>query len=156
MKKVLWLLVVGAVAFWLWNQQAGSRKAASTTTSPGAAANASGPGAAGCLAAADRARSELDEAARLLLRPPVDPGAWGAAEAKASSAISSAESGCGPGGTEGEEKVKAEARSALSSMRTFLGELAAASRGQGDGGSLPSRQQEIDGKLEAARGLLRG
>jgi hypothetical protein len=151
MRKIIWILVIAGVAYWLYTHS-GSEK-----TAPKASGSSSGRGSAGqqCLMSAGQANSELHSAAMLLLKPPVDQSAWRDAESRVSSAISSAESACSGGVDQGEKAAIEEARAALSTMRTLLGELSAGSRGGSGAGNAALRQEEIENRLDKARGLLR-
>lgn len=151
-RNVFGLLLVGFVAWWLWTHRGGSSSSASSSGTP-----ASGTSAAGhdCLQRAEQAEREVLSAAALLGRPPVDAGAWSSAESSASSAISSAESACGSAGSDRERQAADEVRAALSTMRTLLGDLSNAARGAGGALDAVRRQEEIDQRLDRARGLLR-
>lgn len=86
----------------------------------------------------------------LVMRPPVDPGAWSTAEGNVSSALSSAESACG-----GSSEAENEVRAAVSLMRASLADLSSAARGAGGASDLARRQGEIDAHLDKARSLAR-
>jgi len=141
------LIVAAAIALAVWYLRK-APKDATPTVFAGAAATSRGPG---CLMAAESANTSLAEATRLLLSMPVDTSRWSDAESRVSSAISSAESACRGGTTDGERAGMEVAGEALTLMRATLreGENAAAGAG-GFQGVL--RQEAIDNRLSAARG----
>ena len=107
-----------------------------------------------CMAAATRANTFLQDGARLFLKPPVDAGAWSAAEGRITAAISEGEGLCTVGTTENERVAIAEVRGALDAMRRSVVELGYAQAGQG-GADLVRYQEEIEGHLDRARGAMR-
>lgn len=151
MKRLVWLVLIAGVAYWLYTHS-GSSKPASKASGAGSSGGGAGHQ---CLMLAEKANSDLHSAGMLLLRPPVDQNAWSDAESRTSSAISAAESACSGGTGQNERAAIDEARGALSTMRTLLSELAAGARGGGGAGNAAQRQEEIENRLEKARGLLR-
>lgn len=154
-RQLLWLVLIGGVAFWLWKHGKAPKPEAAPV--PAAWAGAA-PGMAGeaCLTAAQEASRQAQDAASVLLRTPVDAAAFTAACERASSAISSAESKCGGGGSASEQKGMEEARGALSEMRGLLSDLSGALSGGGSASDAPQRSARIDARLAAARAALRG
>ena len=154
-RQLLWILLIGGVAFWLWKHGKAPKPEAAPV--PAAWAGAA-PGTAGeaCLTAAQDASRQVQDAASVLLRAPVDAAAFTAASEHASAAISAAESRCGGGGSASEQKGMEEARGALSEMRGLLGDLSGALSGGGSASEAPQRSARIDARLAAARAALRG
>jgi len=156
-RRLLGLALVAGVAFWLWKH--GTASSGNAPSPAGAPTSASaGPGSAGweCLTAAEDASRLTQEAATVLLRTPIDPAAFSTASQAASSAISSAESRCGGGGSAAEQRAMEEARGALSEMRALLADFAGALSGSGSASEAPRRREAIDARLDAARSALRG
>lgn len=108
-----------------------------------------------CVNRAEQANQKLHEAALLQLHPPVDAGAWSAAEGDVSSAISSADSACASGNTDADRQAAEEVRAALGLMRSTLGSLSSAARGAGGATEAARDQEQIDGHLSKARAALR-
>ncbi len=158
-RQVLWLVAIAGVALWLW-KSGKITKDDTPSTAPGASAPSSGsaPGSAGqaCLAAAEDASRQTQDAANVLLRTPIDPAAFSSASAGASSAISAAEGKCGGGGSTAEQRAMEEARGALSEMRALLSDFSGALSGSGSASDAPRRRESIDRHLDAARSALRG
>lgn len=150
-RSLVAFLVAAFVAWWLW-----THRAATSSTTP-AGTRTAGVTAAGhdCLSRAEQAAREVQSAAALVGRPPVEASAWSSAETAASSAISAAESACGSGGSDRERQAAEEVRAALSTMRALLADLGNAARGAGGALEAARRQEEIDQRLDRARGLLR-
>ena len=156
-RQVLWLVAIAGVAFWLVKSGKISRSKPDAAPVPAAWAGAA-PGLAGeaCLTAAQDASRQAQEAASVLRQTPIDPAAFSAASDRASSAISSAESKCGGGGSASEQKGMEEARGALAEMRALLSDLSGAVSGSGSASEAPRRIETIDVRLAAARAALRG
>ena len=156
-RSLFWLVVVAAVAFWLWKTGKVSKGGSEIRTSS-AGTSVGAPSAAGeaCLFAAEEASRLTQEAADVLLRSPNDPAAFSAASERASGAIASAEGRCGGGSSAGEQKATEEARAALSEMRGLLSDFAGALSGSGSASDAPRRRETIDQRLDAARAALRG
>lgn len=154
-RQLLWLLLIGGVAVWLWKSGRVTKDASARKE---AAAGAEAPSAAGseCVSAAEEAARRVQAASAVLLRAPVDPAAFSAASSTAGESLSSAESACGAGGSEKDQKAMEEARGALAEMRALLSDLAGALSGSGSASEAPRRQETIDTKLSAARAALRG
>jgi hypothetical protein len=153
LKRILSVVALAGVAYYFWSHRGGA-------SSPAPAPPAGGESAATwdgttCVRLADSANSELHQAALLLLRLPVDQGAWRDAEGRARSAIGAAESACFGASSEGDRAVATEVSGALSAMRTLLGELSAGAAGGGGATAAVQRQETIDGHLDRARALLR-
>jgi hypothetical protein len=146
MRKIL--IVAAAVAFALWYFR--QKPADPVTTSEGSAAVSAGPG---CIQEAENASRLLADASRLLANMPVDANAWSDAENRATQAISRAESACSGGNTEAERAGLADAREALSLVRTSLSEAAGAAKGAG-GFQGALRQEQIDALLSSAKSKL--
>jgi hypothetical protein len=146
--RILLLALAGVVAYQVWIRQAAGKRPAPA-----------GPATSaywGCETRANQANGSLHDAGLLLLRPPVDADAWRAAEARASSAISAAESLCSGGATDAERPAIDEVRNALGSMRALLGDLSEAARGAGGGINPAQRQEQIEAALDRARALMGG
>jgi hypothetical protein len=107
-----------------------------------------------CMAAATRANNFLQDGARPFLRPPVDALLWSSSETRIMNAISEGESVCSEGVTEGERYAITEIRGALAAMRRCVGELNRAQRAEG-AGDLVRLQQEVESRLDRARGAMR-
>lgn len=156
-RSLFWLVVVAAVAFWLWKTgKVSNDGSAIRTSSAGTSIGAAPAAGEACLFAAEEASRLTQEAADVLLRPPIDPASFSAASERASGAIASAEGRCGGGGSAGEQKAMEEARGALSEMRGLLSDLAGALAGSGSASDAPRRRETIDQRLDAARAALRG
>jgi hypothetical protein len=140
------LIVAAAIALAVWFFRRAPKDA--TPTVSAGAETSPGPG---CLMAAESANGSLAEATRLLLSMPVDASKWSDAESRVSSAISSAESACTGGTTEGERAGMDVAREALTLMRATLREGGNAALGAG-GFHGAMRQEAIDNRLSVARG----
>src|SRR5512140_2726156 len=153
LKRILVVAAILAAGVYFWNHRA-SAPAPATTPSGSSAASASWD-AANCVRLAEAANSALGDASRLLLRLPVDQGAWRDAEGRVQGAIGSAESACDGASSERDRAVADEVRAALSTMRTLLGELSAGAAGGGGATSIVQRQEEIDRHLDGARSRLR-
>lgn len=151
-RQLLWILLIGAVAFWLWKSGRVTKDAAPPKPAPGAPA----PDAAGssCVSAAEEAARKVQSVTAILLRTPVDPSSYSSASSAANDAISAAESACGAAGAEKDRRAMDEARGALSEMRALLSDLGAALSGSGTASEAPRRQETIDTKLAAARAAL--
>jgi hypothetical protein len=146
MRKLL--IIAAAVAFAIWYFR--HRPAEPVTTSEAAPAVSAGPG---CLLEAENANRLLADASRLLVNMPVDAGAWGDAESRATQAIARAESACSGGATDAERDGLGDAREALSLIRTSLSEAASAAKGAG-GFQGALRQEQIDARLSSAKAKL--
>lgn len=147
MKKIL--IFAAAVVFGLWYFR--NRPAAPVvTTSDSVPAPSAGPG---CIQEAENASRLLADASRLLANMPVDANAWSDAENRTTQAISRAESACSGGNTEAERSALADAREALSLVRTSLSEAASAAKGAG-GFQGALRQEQIDARLSSAKAKL--
>lgn len=153
-RQLLWLLLIGGVAFWLWK----SGRVSKDAPSPRPAGRASAPDAAGgeCVSAAEEAARKVQSVTTVLLRTPIDPSSYTSASSAANDAISAAESACGAAAAEKDRKAIDEARGALSEMRGLLSDLSGALSGSGSASDAPRRQEAIDTKLAAARTALRG
>lgn len=151
LKRVLVVAAIVAAGVYFWNHRA-SAPAPASASSESTAASWDG---ATCVRLAEAANSALSDASRLLLRLPVDQGAWRDAEGRVQSALQSAESACGGAASEKDRAVADEVRAALSTMRTLLGELSAGASGGGGATAIVQRQEEIDRHLDAARSRLR-
>lgn len=156
-RSLFWLVVVAAVAFWLWKTGKVSNVDSAIRTSA-AGTSVGAPSAAGeaCLSAAEEASRLTQEAADVLLRAPIDPAAFSTASERASSAIASAEGRCAGGSSAGEQRAMEEARGALSEMRGLLSDFSGALSGSGSASDAPRRRETIDTRLAAARAALRG
>jgi len=144
------LIVLAAIAAGVWWMREHS---ASRVTPLVKSVADSGPSAAyGCVAAAERANSALQNAANVALRPPVDQTAWANEEGKASSAISTAESECMGASTDVDKNAIDEARAAIALMHQSLADLTSSARGEGGAMEVSRRQGEIDDHLNAGRG----
>jgi hypothetical protein len=146
MKKLL--IVAAAVAFALWYFR--QKPAEPVTTTESAPAVSAGPG---CLLEAENANRLLADAARLLVNMPVDANTWSDAENRATQAIARAESVCSGGTTDAERAALADAREALTLIRTSLSEAAGAAKGVG-GFQGAMRQEQIDARLSSAKAKL--
>ncbi|HTS03533.1 MAG TPA: hypothetical protein VMN04_13495 [Thermoanaerobaculia bacterium] len=146
MRKLLIVAAAVVLAVWYFRK----RPAEPVTTSDAAPAVSVGPG---CLTEAGNANRLLADASRLLVNMPVDSGAWSAAESRATQAIERAESACSGGATDSERDALADAREAISLIRTSLSEAASAAKGAG-GFQGAMRQEQIDAKLASARARL--
>lgn len=150
-RLALLAIFIGAgVAIW-------SGRNRSKAPEPGAASTAAAASnGMACVNAAEAANRKLADAAMLVGRPPVDPGAWSTAQSDLSGAISAAESACGSPATEADRRAADEVRSALSLMRSTLSTLEGAARGEGAGGGsvMVQNQEQIDAHLNRARGNL--
>lgn len=145
MKKIFLVAAAVALAAWYLN-----RKPSEPLTTTESAQPSAGPG---CLTEAQNANRLLADAARLLVNMPVDAVAWSDAENRATQAIARAESACSGGVTEAERAGLADAREAVSLIRTSLSELASAARGAG-GFQGALRQEQIDARLSSAKAKL--
>ncbi len=146
MKKLL--IVAAAVAFALWYFR--QKPAEPVTTSEAAPLVSTGPG---CIVEAENANRLLADAARLLVNVPVDANTWGDAENRATQAIARAESACSASATDAEGAALADAREAISLIRTSLSEAAGAAKGSG-GFQGATRQEQIDARLSSAKSKL--
>ncbi len=146
MKKLLIFAAAVAFALWYFRQKAPEP----VTTSDASPPVSAGPG---CVAEAENANRLLSDAARLLVNVPVDANTWGDAESRATQAIARAESACSAGATDAEGSALADAREALSLMRTSLSEAAGAAKGSG-GFQGATRQEQIDARLSSAKSKL--
>jgi hypothetical protein len=146
MKKLL--IVAAAVAFALWYFR--QKPAEPVTTSDAAPLVSAGPG---CIVEAENANRLLADAARLLVNVPVDANTWGDAESRATQAIARAESACSASATDAEGAALADAREAISLIRTSLSEAAGAAKGSG-GFQGATRQEQIDARLSSAKSKL--
>ena len=153
LKRILVGAAVVAAGYYFWTHRATAPSPAPPPAS-GESLVAAWDGG-NCVRLAESANGAVQEAARLLLRLPVDQAAWRDAEGRAQSAISAAESACSGASTEKDRAVADEASAAVASMRTLLGELSAGAAGGGGATALVQRQEEIDRHLDAARGRLR-
>ena len=144
------LIVAAAVVFAVWYFRHKPSDPVVTTTES-APAPSVGPG---CIQEAENANRLLADSTRLLMNMPVDAGAWSEAENRTTQAISRAESACSGGSTDAERDALADAREALSLVRTSLSEASSAARGAG-GFQGAVRQEQIDARLGAARSKLR-
>ena len=152
-RRILVVLVVAAVAWYLYTHRSGASAPLSSSSSSSSASANTSP-ANDCLARAESADREVSAAAALVTHPPVDASAWQSAESSALSAISSAESGCSasPAGKEGDAVV--ELRAALAGMRSLMGDLSAAAKGTGGATEGARTMEAIDNHMEKARSLL--
>jgi hypothetical protein len=146
MRKLL--IVAAAVAFALWYFR--TKPAEPVTTTASSPAASAGPG---CVQEAENASRLLADASRLLGSMPVDTTAWNDAENRTTQAIARAESACSGGASDAERSALADAREALSLVRTSLSEAASAAKGQG-GFQGALRQEQIDAKLSSAKSKL--
>ncbi len=146
MKKIL--IVAAAVAFAIWYFR--QKPPEPVTTSDAAPHVSAGPG---CLAEAENANRLLADAARLLVKVPVDINTWDDAESRATQAIARADSTCSANATDAEGSALADAREALSLIRTSLSEAASAAKGSG-GFQGATRQEQIDARLASAKSKL--
>lgn len=146
MRKLL--IVAAAVALALWYFR--SKPADPVTTTGSSPAGTIGPG---CVQEAENANRLLADASRLLVNMPVDANTWSDAESRATQAIARAESACSGGDTEAERAALADAREALSLIRTSLSEASAAAKGSG-GFQGALRQEQIDARLSSAKAKL--
>ncbi len=142
------LIVVAFAAFAVWYLR--HRGAEPVTTSDATPAVSVGPG---CLQEAENANRLLSDAARLVAAVPVPENAWNDAENRTTQAIERAEAACTGGSTDAERAGLADAREALSLMRTSLSEAAGAARGSG-GFQGAMRQEQIDARLDSAKSKL--
>ncbi|HMM33799.1 MAG TPA: hypothetical protein PKA62_03565 [Thermoanaerobaculia bacterium] len=156
-RSLFWLAVVAGVAFWLWKSGTVSKEEGPVRSSA-AGTGIGAPAAAGeaCLFAAEEASRLTQEAADVLLRPPIDPALFSAASERASASIASAEGKCGGGSSAAEQRAMEEVRGALSEMRGLLADLSGALSGSGSASDAPRRRETIDRRLDAARAALRG
>ncbi|HYM60002.1 MAG TPA: hypothetical protein VEZ11_03810 [Thermoanaerobaculia bacterium] len=148
-KRLVIILIVVGVAYYLYTQRASFTR----TTSTSSASGATSEGAANCVASAEMAYNKVSSAASLVTRPPGDASAWQAAESSATAAISSAESACGSASSDKERQVADEVHSALTAMKTLMNDLAAAAKGTGGATEGARTMEEIDNHLEKARSL---
>ncbi|MEO8055561.1 MAG: hypothetical protein ABI768_10415 [Acidobacteriota bacterium] len=147
MRKIL--IFAAAVVLGLWYFR--NRPAAPVvTTSDSVPAPSRGPG---CFQEAENASRLVTDASRLLANMPVDANAWSHAENRATQAIGRAESACSGGNTEAERSALADAREALSLVRTSLSEAASAAKGEG-GFQGALRQEQIDARLSSGKAKL--
>ncbi len=149
-KRLLVLAIVAAGAFYLY-----THRGTPAPATPAAAGAASAWDAGTCVRLAEAANEELHQAGLLLTRPPVDAGAFGAAEQRVQSALSSADSACAGATSEKDQQTASEVRAALSAIRSQLSDYSGAARGSGGATSAAQRQEEIEGHLDRARTLLR-
>jgi hypothetical protein len=151
-RQLLWILLIGGAALWLWKSGRVTKDATPPKAVPGSAASAAvGPA---CVSAAEEAGRKVQSVSAVLLRTPIDPSAYASAASAANDAISAADSACGAAGSPADEKAMDEARGALSEMRALLSDLGAALAGTGSASEAPRRQETIDTKLSAARAAL--
>ncbi len=149
-RRLVLLVLVFGVAFWIIRNNRRQKESGAPSGADTAAVTASFP----CVSAAETANAKLHDAAMLVGRPPVDAGAWSAAQGDVSSAISSAESACGSPSNDAQRRAAEEVGAALSLMRSTLSVLDAQAHGQGTGGSTAVQNQEqIDAHLDRARGV---
>jgi hypothetical protein len=146
MKKIL--IVAAAVVFALWYFR--HKPAEPVTTSDASPLVSAGPG---CVVETENANRLLADAARLLVNVPVDANTWGDAESRATQAIARAESACSAGATDAEGSALADAREAISLIRTSLSEAAGAAKGSG-GFQGATRQEQIDARISSAKSKL--
>jgi hypothetical protein len=142
------LIVAAAVVFAIWYFR--HKPADPVTTSEASLAVSAGPG---CIQEAENASRLLADASRLLANMPVDANAWSDAENRTTQAIGRAESACSGGNTEAERSALADAREALSLVRTSLSEASSAAKGAG-GFQGALRQEQIDARLSSAKAKL--
>jgi hypothetical protein len=142
------LIVAAAVIFAIWYFR--HKPADPVTTSESSQAVSAGPG---CIQEAENASRLVTDASRLLANMPVDANAWSDAENRATQAIGRAESACSGGNTEAERSALADAREAISLVRTSLSEAASAAKGAG-GFQGALRQEQIDAHLSSAKAKL--
>lgn len=147
MRKIL--VVVAAVVFALWYFR-NRPSAPVVTTSDSVPAPSAGPG---CIQEAENANRLLADSSRLLATMPVDSGAWNDAENRTTQAIARAETACSGGASDAERDALADAREALSLIRTSLSEASGAAKGAG-GFQGALRQEQIDGRLSSAKAKL--
>lgn len=143
-RQLLIVLVIVGAGFYLYTHS--GNKSAAPSNPPGDAPSSAQTKGFECVRLAEEANAALRDASMLLMKPPVDPGAWSSAESRVSSAISAAESAC-PGGDPAQDAVK----TALSLMRASVSDLSSAARGAGGANDLARRQGEIDQNLDRAR-----
>lgn len=158
-RQVLWLVLIGGVAIWLWKSGTVTKEIDRATSPAPQAETGHVPGAGGqpCVSAAEDASRQTHEAAMVLLRTPVDATAYSTASGHASAAIALAEGRCtGGGASANDQKAMEEARAALSEMRALLSDLSGALSGSGSAADTPRRRETIDARLDAARAALRG
>jgi hypothetical protein len=151
LKRILVAAALVAAGVYFWSHRASAPPP--VAAAPGSSAAAWD--AAGCVRLAESANASLQDAARLLLRMPVDQAAWGEAEGRARSAIQAADSACGGASSERDRAVADEVRAALAAMRSLLGELSAGAAGGGGASAAAQRQEEIERRLDGARSALR-
>jgi hypothetical protein len=142
------LIVAAAVVFAIWYFR--HKPADPVTTSESSPAVSAGPG---CIQETENASRLVADASRLLASMPVDANAWSDAENRATQAIARAESACSGGNTEAERSAIADAREAISLVRTSLSEAASAAKGEG-GFQGALRQEQIDARLSSAKAKL--
>jgi len=142
------LIVAAAVIFAIWYFR--HKPADPVTTSESSPAVSAGPG---CIQEAENASRLVADASRLLANIPVDANAWSDAENRATQAIGRAESACSGGNTEAERSALADAREAISLVRTSLSEAASAAKGAG-GFQGALRQEQVDNRLSSAKAKL--
>jgi hypothetical protein len=147
MRKILIVAAVAVAALWYFRNRPSAPVVTTTESAPAASA---GPG---CLQEADNANRLLADSARLLGTMPVDANAWNDAENRTTQAIARAESACSGGTTEADRAALADAREALSLIRTSLSEASSAAKGAG-GFQGAMRQEQIDAKLSSAKAKL--
>jgi hypothetical protein len=145
MRKLLVVAAAIALAIWYFR-----RPSEPVTTSDASTAPSAGPG---CVMEAENASRLVADASRLLANMPVDANAWNDAESRANQAIARAESACSGGATDAERAALADAREAISLVRTSLSEAASAAKGAG-GFQGAMRQEQIDAKLSSAKAKL--
>jgi len=147
MRKIL--IFAAAVVIGLWYFR--NRPAAPVvTTSDSVPAPSAGPG---CIQEAENANRLLADSSRLLATMPVDAAAWNDAENRTTQAIARAESACSSGTSEAERAALADAREALSLIRSSLSEASSAAKGAG-GFQGALRQEQIDARLSSAKAKL--
>ena len=156
-RSLILLAIIGGFGYYMYQhiEKPGAKPPSSSSSASGGSEPGDGGASFRCLKLAERANSDLHEAARILFKLPVDMSAWESAEINVSSSISAAETRCVGGGTEGEQAALAEIRAALGVMRMSLQDLSGAARGGGGALATVQRQEEIDGHLERARSLSR-
>jgi len=142
------LIVAAAVIFAIWYFR--HKPADPVTTSESSPAVSAGPG---CIQEAENASRLVADASRLLANIPVDANAWSDAENRATQAIGRAESACSGGNTDAERSALADAREAISLVRTSLSEAASAAKGAG-GFQGALRQEQVDNRLSSAKAKL--
>jgi hypothetical protein len=153
-RRLIIVVVILGGGWWFWSH----RTRPASPTSPSGSTSSSGAASNGlaCVNAAEAANRKLHDAAMLLMKLPVDQGAWSSAQSDVSSALSSADSACGSPNTEGDRKAAEEVKAALDLMRSTMSALEGAARGQGGAGVSVQNQEQIDAHLDRARGFLRG